>query len=67
LQVRANSVRDGKKMAGACAIGNRAAEACFDVVDMSKGDKFVSMTLPVTDSYLAVSALSLSLLVTSRK
>ena len=45
----ANSVRDGKTMAEERAIGNRAVEACLDVVDISKGDKFVSMTLPMPD------------------
>jgi NADPH:quinone reductase-like Zn-dependent oxidoreductase len=36
----ANTVRDGKTMAEARAIGNRVTETCLGVVDMSKGDKF---------------------------
>jgi NADPH:quinone reductase-like Zn-dependent oxidoreductase len=39
---------EGKTIAGALSIGHGAAEACLDILDKCKGDKFISMaTYPV--------------------
>jgi hypothetical protein len=39
---------EGKTIAGALSIGHGAAEACLNILDRCKGDKFISMaTYPV--------------------
>ena len=37
------SALNGKVMAGALSIGHGAADACMDILDKCKGDKFISM------------------------